>query len=166
MTVYNYCSPEWLEESANCYSQNDELKRKLKKLSAKMCFKVLADPDSGLDKNIIFAAFIDQGEITRLSFISEEDAKLQSDYILMAEPSEWTQILRKQFKFIARFMMQKIKLYHGEKVDVLKLGPYANDLVDVLTQVEVRYPDEMSANEMEAFRNDLNAFRLKTMLKR
>ena len=159
MTVYNYCSPEWLEESFNRYSQNDELKQKLKKLSAKMCFKDTADPASGLDEDIIFAAFIDEGNLTRLSFISEGEAKNESDYILMADPLEWSQILRNQFKFIARFMMQKIKLDHGEKVDVLKLGPYANDLVAVLNQTDVRYPDEMSAEEIEAFRENLNAFR-------
>lgn len=162
MTIYNYCSPEWLEENANHYLQNEELKSKLKKLSANMCFKVTAEPAQGIDKDIIFAAFVDEGNLTRLSFISDEEARAKSDYILMADPSEWRAILRKQFKFIARFMMQKIKLDHGEKVAVLKLGPYANDLVDVLTQVDVRYQDEMSADEIEEFKNNLNAFRSKT----
>ena len=159
MTVYNYCSPEWLEESANRYSQNEELKSKLKKLSAKMGFKVTANPGHGLDNDIVFAAFIDNGNLTRLSFISEEEARAKCDYILMAETSEWSQILRKKFKFIARFMMQKVKLDHGEKIDVLKLGPYANDLVEVLTQADVRYPDEMSEAEIESFREKLNVFR-------
>lgn len=161
MMIYNYCSPEWLEENASRYSQNKALKAKLKKLSAGMGFKVLADPKLGIEKDIIFAAFIDKGELIRLSFISEEEARKETDYILMATPSEWIGLLRKQQKFIARFMMQKIVLDHGEKVDVLKLGPYANDLVDVLTQVDVRYQDEMTAQEMEAFQTSLTEFRSK-----
>ena len=159
MTAYNYCSPEWLEESAKRYSENVELQNRLKKLSSKMCFRVTADKSQGLDKDIVFAAYIHEGNLLKLSFVNESEAKENSDYILAASPQEWSQILRKKQKFIARFMMQEVKLEQGEKVDVLKLAPYTNELVDVLTQVDVRYPDEMSAAEKEAFRKTLNGFR-------
>lgn len=159
MTAYDYCSPEWLEESANSYSDNTKLQNRLKKLSSKMCFRVTADQSQGLDEDIIFAAYIQEGQLLKLGFMNEAEAKDTSDYILSATPQEWSQILRKKQKFIARFMMQEVKLEQGEKVDVLRLAPYTNELVDVLTQVEVRYPDEMSATEIEEYRSRLNNFR-------
>lgn len=162
MTGYNYCSPEWLEESAKRYSENTDLQNKLKKLSSKMCFRVTADQSQGLDEDILFVADIQEGRLLKLCFVNEAEAKEDSDYILSATPQEWSQILRKKQKFIARFMMQEVKLEQGEKVDVLKLAPYTNELVDVLTQVEVRYPDEMSTAEIEAFRRRLNGFREET----
>ena len=159
MTAYNYCSPEWLEESAKRYSENTALQNKLHKLSSKMCFRVTADISQGLDEDIIFAAYVQDGSLMKLCFVNEAEAKDESDYILAASPQEWSQILRKKQKFIARFMMQEVKLEQGEKVDVLKLAPYTNELVDVLTQVNVRYSDEMSAAEIEDFRIRLNGFR-------
>lgn len=159
MTAYTYCSPEWLEESAKRYSENTALQNRLQKLSSKMCFRVTADISHGLDEDIIFAAYVQEGRLLKLSFVSEAEAKDESDYILAATPQEWSQILQKKQKFIARFMMQEVKLEQGEKVDVLKLAPYTNELVDVLTQVNVRYQDEMSAVEIEDYRKRLNGFR-------
>ena len=159
MTVYHYCTPEWLEESYRIYQINTDLQEKLKKVSYNMCYRVLADPDWGLDQDIIFGAFFNQGQLTRMAFFTEEDAKKDADFILAATPQEWIKLLRKQYKFIARFMMNEIKLDQGDKVDVLKLAPYSRELVEALTQVDMKYADEMSPEELEKYRAHIISFR-------
>jgi len=159
MGVIQYCTPEWLEECAKRYAENPGLQSKLKKISQKMCYLVKADPEWGIDNDIIFGAFFDEGKLLKLAFFTEEKAGNEADYILEATPKEWVSLLRKQNKFIARFMMQEVKLKQGERVDVLRLAPYANDLIDALTLAEMLYPDEMSPEELETYRAYINEFR-------
>jgi len=162
MAKVQYCTPEWLEETARIYSSRPEYKEKFKKLSAKMCYRVKAEPEWGIDKDIIFGSFFDQGELTKLAFLAEEDARKESDYILAATPQEWKRILRKEGKFVGDFLLGKIKLELGSKVGVLGIAPHSGNLVDWLTQVDLQFPDEMSAEERAQYRQKLAAFRRQT----
>ena len=159
MAACQYCTPQWLEESGKSYQSNPEFKQKLKKLSAKVCYRVKAEPAWGIDKDIIFGMFVDKGELTKIAFFSEADALKEAEYIIAATPQEWKKILRKQSKFITDFMLGKIKLEHGSKVGVLGVAPHANTVVDLLTQMDLKFPDEMSEEELTAYRTNFKEFR-------
>jgi hypothetical protein len=159
MAKIQYCTPEWLEETGRIYASRPEYKEKFKKLSAKMCYRVKAEPEWGIDKDIIFGSFFHQGELTKLEFLSEEEARKESDYILAATPQEWKRILRKEGKFVGDFLLGKIKLELGSKVGVLGIAPHSGNLVDWLTQVDLQFPDEMSAEERAQYRQKLVEFR-------
>lgn len=159
MTVYRYCTPEWLEASLKGIQENESLRQGLGKLSVKVCFLVSAEPQWGIEQDILFGAFVENGEITRLDFFSPEQAASQVDFILAATPQEWKKILRKENKFIADFMLGKIKLTQGSKVGVLNVAPYSGTLVDGLTQFELKFPDEMSPDELDQYREDMRQFR-------
>jgi hypothetical protein len=159
MAKIQYCTPEWLEETGRIYASRPEYKEKFKKLSAKMCYRVKAEPEWGIDKDIIFGSFFHQGELTKLEFFSEEEARKESDYILAATPQEWKRILRKEGKFVGDFLLGKIKLELGSKVGVLGIAPHSGNLVDWLTQVDLQFPDEMSAEERAQYRQKLVEFR-------
>jgi len=120
---------------------------------------VKAEPAWGIDKDIIFGMFIDKGELTQIGFFAEEDALKEAEYVISATPQEWKKILRKQSKFLTDFMLGKIKLDHGSKVGVLGVAPHANTVVDILTQVELQFPDEMSAEELATYRANFEEFR-------
>ena len=159
MTACQYCTPQWLEESQKSYQSNPEFKEKLKKLSVKMCYRVKAEPTWGIDQDIIFGMFVDKGELTKIAFFSEEDAFKQAEYVISATPQEWKKLLRKQSKFVTDFLLGKIKLEHGSKVGVLAVAPHANTVVDVLTQVDLQFPDEMSPEELSVYRTQFEQFR-------
>ena len=159
MTACQYCTPQWLDESGKFYQSNPEFREKLKKLSVKMCYRVKAEPAWGIDQDIIFGMFIDKGELTKIGFFAEEQALKEADYIISATPQEWKKILRKQSKFVTDFMLGKIKLEHGSKVGVLGVAPHANTVVDLLTQVDLQFPDEMSAEELAQYRSQMETFR-------
>jgi putative sterol carrier protein len=120
---------------------------------------VKAEPAWGIDKDIIFGMFIDKGELTRIAFFAEEDALKEAEYVISATPQEWKKLLRKQSKFLTDFMLGKIKLDHGSKVGVLGVAPHANTVVDILTQVDLQFPDEMSAEELATYRANFEEFR-------
>jgi hypothetical protein len=159
MGTYQYCTPEWLEESARIYRSRSSFQEKLKKLSERVCFRVKAESSWGIDQDVVFGAFIEAGNLTKLAFFGEEEAKREANYILSATPQEWKKILRKESKFLTEFMLGKIKLEKGSKVAILGLAPHAPTLVEALTQVELQFPDEMSAEELAKYRSYMEEFR-------
>jgi hypothetical protein len=159
MPACQYCTPEWLNESAKIYRSNPNFQNKLKNLAAKMCYRVKAEPAWGIEKDIIFGMFVENGVLTQMDFFTEEQALDQAEYILSATPQEWKKILRRKSKFVTEFVLGKIKLEHGSKVGVLAVAPHANTVVESLTQVELQFPDEMSAEELAKYRSDFQEFR-------
>jgi len=99
MIKCQYCTPEWLEETARIYRSNSSLEGKLKKITARVCFRVKGDPGWGIEKDIIFGTFIEAGKLTKIGFFNEENAKHDAEYLLAATPQEWKKILRKKTSF-------------------------------------------------------------------
>jgi hypothetical protein len=61
MTVYRYCTPEWLEASAKAYHSDERFHKAFEKLTLKICFLVKAEKAWGLEQDLIFGAFVDKG---------------------------------------------------------------------------------------------------------
>ena len=160
MTI-KYCSPEWLEECARLYRASDRFEDALSKVSAKIFYRITAEPAWGIDKDIIFGAEVEAGKLLELNYFSEEETQKRADFVLSASPQVWKGMLRKDKKFISEFMLGKVKLESGSKPGLLKITPYANHFIDALTQFPLQFPDEMSAEEVEAYRADLSEFREK-----
>jgi hypothetical protein len=159
MTVYLYCTPEWLEESARLYRVTPRFEKELAKVTTKVFYRIKAEPTWGIEDDIIFGATVESGVLGELAFFSEEEARARADFIMAASPQEWKMILRKERKFLTDFMTGKITLEQGSKVGVLGLAPYANIFIDALTQVDLRFPDEMEPAELEAYRARVGEFR-------
>lgn len=159
MAVYQYCTPEWLEELEKVYASDPKYEAQFKKLSLVLCFLVQAEPSWGIDKDIIFGTILDSGKLTRLNFFSKEDAKNRATFILSATPQNWKKLLRKETKFVTDFLLGKIKLEQGSKVAVLKLAPLSDKLVDFMTYHEIQFPDEMSVDELARYKSHMEEFR-------
>ncbi len=159
MTVYRYPTPEWLEESCKIYQATPKFKKALEKVTTKIFFMIRAEPAWGLDQDITFGAITEKGVLLDLRFFSSQEAREKADFILGATPQEWKKIIRKENKFLTDFMLGKISLEQGSKVGVLGLAPYTNTFIEAITQVELRFPDEMEAGELAEFRSYVSDFR-------
>lgn len=155
MTI-RYCTKEWLEESARLYRANPHFEEALQKVTAKVMFRIRAEPGWGIERDHIFGVAVDQGKLLDLDFYSEDEARSRADFILAASPKDWKSILRKEKKFITEFLKGKFTLEYGSKSGLLKITPYANHLVAAMTQFPLQFPDEMSEEELQAFREDLS----------
>ena len=78
---------------------------------------------------------------------------------MAATPRTWKKILRKKRDFVTDFILGKIDLELGTQVSMLELALYANNMLDCLTQVDLRFPDEMSADELTTYRSKMETFR-------
>jgi len=156
MTTHQFCTPEWLEETARIYSATPDVKDKLKKLTAKICCRIKSDPDWGIGEDIIFCAIFDKGELRTLNFFTEDKAFQEAEYLMAATPVAWKKILRKEREFVADLMLGKINLELGTKVKMLELALHVNNIFDFLTQVDLQFPDEMSADELTTYRSKID----------
>jgi len=159
MGKVQFCTPQWLEESSKMYRSNADLQKALAKLSVKMAYRVLADPKWGIDRSIIFCTFFEKGQLTKATFLSEEQTKAEADHLLSATPERWAKLVRKQSSFGADFALGRVKVEIGSKVGVLAVAPYSKNVVNFLSQVKLQYPDEMSKEELEEYRANMEKFR-------
>jgi hypothetical protein len=159
MAVYRYPTPEWLEESAKQYRSNPKFQHALEKVTTRIFFLVRAEPEWGLEQDIIFGAITEKGQLLELKFYSSQETREKADFLLGATPQGWKKILRKENKFLTDFMLGKITLEQGSKVGVLGLAPYAGIFIDAITQVELKFPDELEAAELAEFRSYVADFR-------
>lgn len=159
MTTVRYCTPEWLEASAARYHENPKFRQEFAKLSTRLCFRIKAEPAWGIEKAFVFAAYVKQGELEKLAFVDEEEAKRDAEFLLAATPQEWKKLLRKDTKFVTEFMLGRIVLEQGSKVGVLQIAPHSNTFVEALTPVDLQFPDEMSPEELAEYRTYVGQFR-------
>jgi putative sterol carrier protein len=158
MTI-RYCTPEWLEESGKRYRATEHFENALSKVTTKIFFRITTEPSWGIEEDFIFGADVKAGKLVDLGYYSEAETQERADILLAATPQIWKGILRKETKFISEFMLGRVALEEGSKVELLKVTPYANHFVDALTQFELQFPDEMSTEELEVYRADLAKLR-------
>ncbi len=158
MAIY-YPMPNWAEESAKLYSKDFE--EKLQKLSGSFGYRIIADPTWGIDKDAYLIMTLDAGKLKKLAICSEQHCKENAQYIIGGTPAVWKKILTKKDKFVGAFMGGRVKLEKGDTVGALALGPHANTLVDALTQVDLKFPDDLSPAELAEFKSKFEAARAK-----
>lgn len=154
-----FCTPEWLEDMSRRYQADPHAKEKLKILTATICYRVRSDPEWGIGEDIIFGAIFVEGELRTLDFFSEGEAYQEAQYLMAATPQTWKRILRRKSDFASEFILGKITLELGTQLSVLELAPYINLIFDILTQADLKFPDEMSGTDLSAFRSKMNTLR-------
>lgn len=154
-----YCTPEWLDESARIYRETPRFQKLLKSVSTRIFYRVTAEPEWGIDADIIFGAIVTEGMLNDLRYFSEEETREKAEFIMSAAPPEWKLILRKEHKFLTDFMLGKITLEFGSKVGVIKLAPYADAFIEALTQVNLKFQDELNPQQIREYREYASQFR-------
>jgi hypothetical protein len=131
----------------------------MKRLSASVFFRVMAEPAWGIEKDMIFGGIITKGTLDDLRFFSEDEVKEKAEVILAATPQEWKLLLRKEHKFITDVMLSKIKLEKGSIASVWAVTPYADSFIEAITQVNLLFQDELSPEKLNEYREYASQFR-------
>jgi hypothetical protein len=156
-----YCTPEWLEESVRIYRATPSFQEKMKRLSVSVFYRVIAEPEWGIDPDFIFGAIVTNGALDELRFYSEDEAKKMPEIIMAATPQQWKLLLRKEHKFVTDFLLGKIKLEKGNMAGALGMAPYAETFIDALTQVNLQFQDELNPQQLNDYRVYAAQFRSK-----
>ena len=154
-----YATREWLELVIKNYGDNPDNKNKhFKGLSMILTFHVLTDLEFGIERDIYFSFHIENGVLQSDSgFLTANQAKDKSTYIVAALPGIWKKIIQKKEGFIANFMGGKVKLGQGSAVKFIPLGGKAPALVDNFYKVDTQWPDEMSPEQLSVYKNQVRS---------
>ena len=155
MTIYSFCTPEWFDANAKNYKEKKELQKPLKIFSKKMAYRIKADSSWGLEEDLFFCTFFVSGELTNFSLMTEDEAFKESDFVLSAIPQTWKNLLTGKSKFPSEFVRMKIKLEKGGKLQMMSIAPFSGPVVEMLSQIACKFPDEMSAQELEEYRSTM-----------
>jgi hypothetical protein len=160
MSAIRYCTPEWLEGMRDAFLSNPDYEEKLKKLTTKVGWLIRAEPAWGIESDIIFCTSLNQGKMEDIGFYSDEDARKKMEFIIAATPQEWKKLLCRESKFLTSFMVGKVTLEHGSRVGMLSLVPHTDTVMDLLTEVDLQFQDEMTEDEVEAYKKEIEEFRV------
>jgi putative sterol carrier protein len=155
-----YATREWIEAAASNYKANSENQNKhFKGLSMVLTFRVLTDPGFGIERDIYFSFHIENGALKPDSgFLTASQAKEKSTYIAAATPAVWKKIIQKKEGFVANFMGGKVKLDQGSTIKFIPLGAKAPALVENFYKIDTQWPDEMSPEQLSAYKNQVRSF--------
>lgn len=159
MTTYIYPSPEWAAASAERYDQSFE--EKLRNLTGKFSFNILAEPALGIESDLYFYLEIKAGKLLNFGPRTKEFVHEHAKFVMNASFQSWKAILTKQTSFTKSFLLAKIKLEKGSKVGAMGMAPHSTSLVGFQIQVELGFPDDLSADELAEYKTKLAAARQK-----
>ena len=142
MSKFQVFSSAWLEENDRLYKDNKELQDVLKKLTVKMAYRTIADPDWGIDEDILWCTFFEKGELTKMCVLTQAEVDNEADFLLAAKPEVWAKLLRRKAKFGTELTIGRVKVTQGSKLGVMKVAPYSKHVITLLTQADTSFPDE------------------------
>lgn len=160
MAVFQFCTPEWLEKLQKTYNSDPGNERFFKGVTASLCYKVLAEPEGGIEEDIIFGHEVFEGKLLWSKFVTEEEAK-KCTFVFSAPPNTWKKLLRKEGEFMIEMVLGDLRQEHGDKSALIGLLPYVDPLLEFMAKVELQFPDEMSPDELERYKTHMKEFREK-----
>ena len=155
-----YATQEWLDAVAKVYRSNPKNKETFKAISMEICFRIAAEPRLGIEKDIHFNLKVEAGELLETRLVTAEEAQ-KATLLMGASYDTWKKVLTKKERFVTDFISKKIALEKGNFAKAFALGPVADPLVNIMTEEGIAWPDEMSPDELEAYKAKVKAFRQK-----
>ncbi len=157
MTTYYYPSQEWAAASKQGYNQSFE--EKLKNLTGKFSFNILAAPELGIETDLYFYLDLETGKLQDFGPRTKDFVHENAKFVMNATFQTWKEILTEKSSFTKKFLLGKIKLEKGTKVGAMGIAPHSATLVSFQNQVDLAYPDDLSANDLAEYKTKLAAAR-------
>ena len=155
-----YATPEWLKETKKAWDadSNNAMLVRLKKIA--MCYRILANPSLGIDADLYFIQGLDNGSLVINRFCIRSEGEKMADWILSTTFETWKSILRKKTKFVLAVVHGDVVVETGDKAALIGRVAWAADQwVTNYFNVETAWPDEMSPEEITAYRIKVRNFR-------
>jgi putative sterol carrier protein len=138
--------------------QNDETYRKLAAgWEGTVVIHVLANSDVGLDEDMYLMMDLWHGDCRSVRLVPT-DVGEAGDFLLTASYERWKQVMSGEVDVVKALMQGKIKL-RGDLPTIVRYSKAATRLVELVTQVPTIFLDDMTTEEIEAFKPWVEFFR-------
>lgn len=154
---YVIATPEWTAEFENLVQQDQDYKEFAKDWEGSVALQIHAEPEAGLDEDIFILMDLWHGDCRSIRIVPRGAAE-KADYQISGDYSKWKSVLVKELDVVKAIMQGKLRL-RGDLPTIVRNVKAATRLVDLAGMVEGRFPDEMSPEEKNSFRQWVAAMR-------
>jgi putative sterol carrier protein len=147
-------TPEWVSEFEKKIQVDDRYKEVAQKWEGSVVLVFKADPQAGFDNDVFLFMDLWHGECRSARLVPPEIGR-SGEYVLEAEYDRWKRILKKELNVVKEMATRKLKLVPFDFKKAAKLTAAAQAairLVDLGSDVGTRFPDELEAEQAEAFK--------------
>ena len=146
---------DWIENAKKAYAANPDKEEVAKAMTMNLCMKMVKKPEAGLDEDLNIVMDIKEGSIS-MKFASEEEAK-KASYVISMDYDTGKGMMTGKVDMMQAFMGGKVKMMKGNMMDMAK---YAGTMPKMMggmgaIMADTQWPDELSPDEREKFKKDL-----------
>jgi putative sterol carrier protein len=158
-----YATSEWLEEVAKTYRSDPANEQMLKRLkSVTFVFRIAAEQRFGIDPDLYFMQRLEDGVLKEIKFVNAEEGKKIATWVVGGPFSVWRDVIQKKLKFTTAIIQGKLKVEAGDQAAIIvRVGPVGLQAATAYTNTETIWPDQMSPDDLAAYKAKVNNFRKK-----
>jgi putative sterol carrier protein len=141
MAGYKAFTQEWMDAWKERINGSKEYKEIAKEWEGSVSITVNADPSRNVPEPVYM--FTDYWHGDALEFLICDEAKAQTaKFIMIGDYARWKQVAKKELDPTKALMQGKLKL-KGDLTYVVRMVKTINKVVDLLTEVETIFPDDV-----------------------
>ena len=159
---YIFLTPEWCAAYEKTIKADERYKQVARTWEGSVVLVFLAEPDSGVDRDVWLFLDLWHGECKLLQPVPEGEGK-KGDFVLQANYGRWEKIVKGELNVVKELATRQLKLTPFDLKKAVKLAAASQAairLVELAGMVGARYPGDLPEKDQEIFRyimNQLNA---------
>ncbi len=150
-------TPEWIDAFEKAIQGDDLYKEVAKEWEGSCVIHMLANSDLGFEDDIFIFMDLWHGECRFVKPVPRETGE-NGEYVLTGEFERWQSIMAKELDVLKAMMQGKIKL-KGDLPSIVRSVKAASRLVDLASDLDTKFPAQMSEEEMEEFKVNIKKMR-------
>lgn len=143
-------TPSWIAAYERLIQNDATYKGLAKAREGSVVIHVLADPEVGLDTDMYLLMDLWHGDCRSVRLVPTEAGE-SGDFLLTGSYDRWKQVMTGDLDAVKGMMQGKIKL-RGDLPTIVRYSKAATRLVEIVTGVDTVFLDDMTPEEIEAFK--------------
>ncbi len=141
MTAYKAFTQEWMDAWKQKIVESKEYKEIAKDWEGSVSITVKAEPSKNVPQPVYMFTDYWHGDV-RDFMICDETKAQTAKFIMTGDYARWKQVAKKELDATKALMQGKLKL-KGDLTYVVRNVKTVNKVIDILTEVNTLFPDEV-----------------------
>ncbi len=143
-------TPAWIGAYERLIREDETYRKLAKDWEGSVVIHILPEPRVGLDEDMYLMLDLWHGDCRSVRLVPKEVGE-SGDYVLTASYDRWKQVMTRELDAVKGMMQGKIKL-KGDLPTIVRYVKAATRLTELVGMVDTIFLDEMSPEEIEAFK--------------
>lgn len=151
---YMFLTPEWCSAYEALIQTDERYKQVARNWEGSVVLVFQAAPEAGIDEDRFVFLDLWHGECRWLKPVPEAKGRA-GDYVLEAEYGKWVRIVKGELNVVKELATRQLKLVPFDFKKAVKLAAASQAalrLVELAGAVPTRFPEELSTEELAAYR--------------